>query len=128
MQLRQGFPLALPHRGWGTLTAGLFNMPGWSDSNSGMRKENNPLPYVILRSTCRLNRACMVVTDHEPDRLPAFPDSQSQFKIGVTLALRLSFAFSGVKLWPRPMVVAMIPDDAMALSIELQKAALMPPV
>src|SRR5580704_11135033 len=22
MQLRQGFPLALPHRGWGTLTAG----------------------------------------------------------------------------------------------------------
>jgi hypothetical protein len=38
--------------------------------------------------------------------------------------VRLSFAFSGMKLWPRPMVVAMTPDDAMALSIELQKAAL----
>jgi hypothetical protein len=44
-------------------------MLGWSVSNSGMRKENNPVIGVILRSTCRLNRACMVVTDSEPDRL-----------------------------------------------------------
>src|SRR5262245_48702370 len=28
---------------WRTITTGLFNMPGWRDSNSGMRKENNPV-------------------------------------------------------------------------------------
>jgi hypothetical protein len=55
------------------MTAGRLNMPGWSDSNSGMRKENNPVTGVILRSTCRLNRACMVVMDHEPDRLAPLP-------------------------------------------------------
>jgi hypothetical protein len=25
------------------MTAGLFNLPGWPDSNSGMGKENNPV-------------------------------------------------------------------------------------
>jgi hypothetical protein len=38
--------------------------------------------------------------------------------------VRLNFAVSGLKLWSRPMVVTMTPDDAMALSIELQKAAI----
>jgi hypothetical protein len=38
--------------------------------------------------------------------------------------VRFKFARSGMKLWPRPMVVALTPDDAMALSIELQKAAI----
>jgi hypothetical protein len=37
--------------------------------------------------------------------------------------VRLSFAFSDLKFWLRPMVVAITPDDAMAFSIELQKAA-----
>jgi hypothetical protein len=35
--------------------------------------------------------------------------------------VRLNLA---AKLWSRPMFVAMTPDDAMALSIELQKAAI----
>jgi hypothetical protein len=30
----------------------------------------------------------------------------------------------GLRPWPRPMVVTVTPDDAMALSIELQKAAI----
>jgi hypothetical protein len=30
------------------------------DSNFGSRKENKPSPGAILRSTCRLNGACMV--------------------------------------------------------------------
>jgi hypothetical protein len=30
----------------------------------------------------------------------------------------------GVSVWRRPMVVTVTPDDAMALSIELQKAAI----
>jgi hypothetical protein len=30
----------------------------------------------------------------------------------------------GHRLWPRPMVFAVTPDDAMALSIDLQKAAI----
>jgi hypothetical protein len=34
--------------------------------------------------------------------------------------VRFTFAFSRIKLCPRPMLVAMTPDDAMALSIELQ--------
>jgi hypothetical protein len=44
------------------MTAGRFNLPGWSDSNSATRQENNPVTGVTLHSTCRLNRACMVVT------------------------------------------------------------------
>ena len=43
-----------------SMTAGLFNVPGWWDSNFGSRKENDPSAGVILRSTCRLNGACMV--------------------------------------------------------------------
>jgi hypothetical protein len=47
------------------MMAGLLNMPGWQDSNFGSRKENNPSPGVILRSTCPR-------TEHawwpEPDR------------------------------------------------------------
>jgi hypothetical protein len=49
VQLRQGFCLVLRARR--RMTAGLFNMPGWQDSNFGSRKENNPSPGVILRST-----------------------------------------------------------------------------
>ena len=39
-------------------------------------------------------------------------------------SVRVSFAFSRLELQLWPTVVAMKPDDAMALSIELQKAAI----
>jgi hypothetical protein len=38
-------------KGRTSMTAGLFNMPDWYDSNFGSRKENNPSPGAILPST-----------------------------------------------------------------------------
>jgi hypothetical protein len=39
-------------------------------------------------------------------------------------AVHVSFASSRLKLWLSPTVFAITPDQAMALSIELQKAAI----
>jgi hypothetical protein len=47
-------------KGRTSMTAGLFNMPGWYDSYFGSPKENNPSLGATLRSTCRVNGACMV--------------------------------------------------------------------
>jgi hypothetical protein len=43
---------------------------------------------------------------------------------GAYVQVTLKFALSGLNLWRQPMVVAMTPDDAMALSIQLQKAVI----
>src|SRR5258708_6516100 len=49
-----------------SITVGLFKL------RDAQRK--NPVePDVILRSTSPLNRACMVVTDTEPERLAPLP-------------------------------------------------------
>jgi transposase len=37
-----------------SMAAGLFSMPGWSDSNSGMREENNPLGHASFCTRLRL--------------------------------------------------------------------------
>jgi hypothetical protein len=67
-QLRQEIPAGVA--GLEVAAQGrLFKMPCWQDSNSEMGKENNLSPDVTLRSTCRLNKAFMVVMDRAPDRL-----------------------------------------------------------
>jgi hypothetical protein len=92
MQLRQEFRQTLPARkAEHSITAGLFSMPGWSDSNSGMCKERNPLAAISRRSsddpsaanpatalltlrwTFGAKRASVVVVDAEPDRLAPLP-------------------------------------------------------
>src|ERR1700674_1361765 len=37
-----------------SIAAELVSMPGWSDSNSGMRKENNPLGHAVFCTRLRL--------------------------------------------------------------------------
>jgi hypothetical protein len=80
------------------MTAGRFNLPAWSDSNSATRQENNPVTGVTLHSTCRLNRACMVVTDPEPDRLAPLPRQRH-------------WASAGLRWWRRDVGAGPIEEE-----------------
>jgi hypothetical protein len=96
----------------------------WHNGNSIQVFRRLPLPYEMEAvGTADIYRRARkpILTQDQQTSPPKKATATARAKGG---AVHVSLASNHLKLWLLPTVVSITPDDAMALSIELQKAAI----